>query len=162
MGCGEPAAYCFGGHTVLFFEWLFFVTSPSPVGSLPILSQFKVLLESPVRLTPSLLVIQAAASLLSSFRYPRVRWIALVPAACLLGVLAMILLDNFTYTLFGIGILTTGEGLRALYIGILAALIVFAWQQLSKWFSAIFVRRGVAEGALSYRRCSCVPQYPPP
>jgi Sulfatase len=144
----------------LFFEWLFFVTSPSPVGSLPILSQFEVLLESPVRLTPSLLVIQAAASLLSSFRYPRVRWIALVPAACLLGVLAMILLDNFTYTLFGIGIVTTGEGVRALYIGILAALIVFARQQLLKWFSAIFARQGVAEGALTLSTffiCASIP-----
>jgi hypothetical protein len=143
-----------------FFEWLFFVTKPSPTGSLPILRQVEVLLKSPLELMPSLLCVQGSASLLSCIRYPRVRWIALLPAACVTGVLMMILIDNFTYTIFGIGIVTAGAATYALYVPVLVEMIVVAGWQLSKWFSAVFMRCRLAEGALvlsTLFACAAVP-----
>jgi hypothetical protein len=143
-----------------FFEWLFFVTKRSSTSSLPILRQVEVLLKSPLELMPFLLCVQGSASLLSCVRYPRVRWIALLPAACVMGVLMMILIDNFFYTIFAIGIVTASAATRALYVAVLVELIMVAGWQLSKWFSAVFIRRRVAEGALvlsALFACAAVP-----
>src|SRR6266542_3078763 len=87
------------------FEWLFFVTKPSPLSALRFGTQAVVLLKSPLAIMRPLVAVQALASAVAAIGYPRLRGIAVVPAALVLGLLCLVLVDNFTYTIFGFGVL---------------------------------------------------------
>jgi hypothetical protein len=117
---------------LLFSEWLFQVTKPSPLSALPLGSQLKVLLSAlDVRTLNWILCAQLAASSASVVRYPRARTLALWPAAAIGGLLLLLLLDNFTYTLFGIGVTRAGAVLRVAYALALCALIFLVWWKLA-------------------------------
>ncbi len=128
----------------LFFEWLFFVTKPSPTAGLPLGEQLLVLLRSPRPLVLPLLAVQAGASLVAFVGYPRLRAVAVIPASLVGGVLLLVLADNFTYTVFGFGILTAGEWLRIAYAGLLPTMIAIAGWTLFGWLGrALLARRAV-------------------
>ena len=118
----EGGAWWAGFVLLLLFEWLFIITRPSATAGLAFSEQLRVLVESPLPALVPLLAVQAAASLLSMAAYPRLRFVALVPAAIVIGGLMMLLIDNFTYTMFGFGILTAGEPLRVVYATLLPVL----------------------------------------
>jgi arylsulfatase A-like enzyme len=109
----------------LLLEWLFFATKPSFLEALSASEGVGVLLAAP--LLPAGLVLGAAAVLWPLH--------GLVPAAALVlarallaGVLtccAFILIDNFTYTLFGVGVVSTAGPARFAYLALL--LVLFAW-----------------------------------
>ena len=120
----------------LFSEWLFFVTKPSPTSALPLLGQLRVLVESPGPILLPLLLAQALASVLSVLAYPRTRAIAVVPAAAVGGWLLLVLLDNFTHTLFGVGIMRSGDAVRVAYTALLPMLSVIAGWKLVGWADA--------------------------
>ena len=122
-------------------EWLFFVTKPSPLASLPFGEQLAVLAKAPFPYLLPLVAIQAFASAVSLVKYPRVRAAAVVPAACVCGFGLLLLIDNFTYTVFGFGVLTAGEMLRVVYATLLPLLAVCAGWKLSAWLSAVSARR---------------------
>lgn len=110
----------------LLFEWLFIVTKPSPTAALPFAEQLIVLVASPVPILWPLYAVQAVASAVAAAVYPRLRNVALLPAAVVLGLLLLVLIDNFTYTVFGFGILNSNAVVRLLYAALLPALVVFA------------------------------------
>lgn len=116
-----------------FFEWLFFVTKPSVLAELPLGRQIAVLVESPAPLVLPLVALQAVASLASIAWYPRIRAVTLIPSTAIGGLLLFVLVDNFTYTVFGFGVLTVGLTLRGIYVALLLALMGLVGWKVGQW-----------------------------
>jgi arylsulfatase A-like enzyme len=111
----------FAAYFHAFMEWLFFVTqTSSSLSILSLLEKGKVLFVTGGVIA---FVTLAGAALLS---LPARKWtpIAFLPAALNLSITALILLDNFTYTLFKFGTVTT-DAWRILYT--LGFLLTFMW-----------------------------------
>jgi hypothetical protein len=113
----RTAAYAVLALYILFFmEWLFYVTKPSFFSVLSPSQALAVLLVAPL---PYLLVvcgllgIARLAQLAASARVAVVTW-ALIPAS-LLCATAILMIDNFTYTLFEFGVVTLRSAFRFLY-----------------------------------------------
>lgn len=111
------------------FEWLFLSTSATPIAALPASERIGALLTGPLPLLPPLLLIQLAFSI-AAVLHEKVRFLAVVPAAGVLAVLGLILIDNFTYTLFRFGVLTSGAAGRAAYAALLLMLFIAAGRKL--------------------------------
>lgn len=139
------AALC--GLAYATSEWLFIVTRPSALASLPFATQLTVLTRAPQPLLWPLLGAQLTASLVSLVAFPRVRGLALVPGAVIGGALLLLLLDNFTYTLFGVGVLTTDGFARVAYAAALPGLMVVAGYRLCRWADALVSSRHVPRAA---------------
>jgi hypothetical protein len=114
-------------------EWLFLITMPSSTAALAWPAKLSVLAQAPAPYLLPLLGIQTVASLASVVSYPRARAVAVVPAAIAGGLLLLLLIDNFTYTLFRFGTLTTGEFGRIVYITALPVLVALAGWKLFGW-----------------------------
>ena len=114
----------------VFNEWLFFVTKPSFMSALSLFDRFLILATTPVPLLalllPLVLICALPSVLLSSpawvRRYAKV--VCVVPT-CLLSISCLLLVDNFTYTVMGVGIQSSPMGPGSLYIVVFAALLVF-------------------------------------
>jgi arylsulfatase A-like enzyme len=117
-------------------EWLFMVTRPSPLAALPLATRLAVLGRGPLPTLLPLLGAQLVATIVSLVAYPRTRALAVVPAAAIGGALLLTLVDNFTYTLFGFGVLTSDGVLRVAYAAVVPALVVVAGARLYRWVSA--------------------------
>jgi arylsulfatase A-like enzyme len=138
------------GVLYIFFEWLFFITKPSPVAELPFPGQLSVLVETPLPALLPLVGAQVVASLLSLIAFPRVRLLALVPAAAVGGVLLLVLLDNFTYTVVGYGIIMAGGPMRLFYAMLLALFAAIVLLKLAPWLERVHSRRRVAGVAVAF------------
>ncbi len=95
-----------------FMEWLFFVTQSSSLSTLSWFEKIKVLLVTGgvVSLLPLLLLL--------ALIIPAREWKTpgYIPAALVLSLTALILLDNFTYTVAKFGVVSTTGTWRILYI----------------------------------------------
>ncbi|MCK6584364.1 MAG: hypothetical protein L6Q49_14810, partial [Anaerolineales bacterium] len=102
-------------------EWLFFVTQSSSLSILSFYEKLKVLF-----VTGGVISFILIAFLLL-LAYPARRWKApgYVPAALMLSITVLVMLDNFTYTLFEIGIVTASGFWRILYAVLLT--LIFYW-----------------------------------
>ena len=118
------------------FEWLFLVTKPSSLAVLPFATQLSVLAHAPMPTVWPLLGIQLIASGLSLLAFPRLRALAVLPAALIGGALLLVLVDNFTYTLLGVGVLTSDGPWRVAYAAVFAGLVGVAGDRLLRWTSA--------------------------
>ncbi len=132
----------------LLSEWVFFVTKPSPLAGLPLTTELAVLLRSPLNILLPLLCVQAIVSVASGLGSPHLRWLAIVPGAMVGGVLLLQLIDNFTYTLFGFGVLTVGLSFRLIYAALLFALVACAGWTLAGWAAYVAARRHASMMAL--------------
>jgi hypothetical protein len=105
----------------VFMEWLFFATKPSTLSVLSLYEKLKVLVVSGGIVAFILFVVFAV------FLIPAKKWKAFgyIPSALMLSISALILLDNFTYTLFKFGITTTLAGWRIIYMVIF--IVIFLW-----------------------------------
>lgn len=122
------------GYIYTFLEWIFFVTKPSFMDTMSTVDKVRVfwlagLFFALVSVVLPLLF--AGLDLALKFlRSSRIFLYAatLVPAG-VLAVLSLLLIDNFTYTLFKFGIVSTGGVARALYavvfLGLLA--LIYRW-----------------------------------
>lgn len=123
----KPQTALFFNLTVLaaffhaFMEWLFFVTQSSSLSTLSWFDKLKVLFVTGgvVSVLPLLLLLVLII--------PARKWktAGYVPAALMLSLTVLILLDNFTYTVAQIGIVSTTGAWRILYIAGLA--VIFYW-----------------------------------
>lgn len=141
------AALCALAYTAS--EWLFIVTRPSALASLPFFTQLTVLAHAPQPLLWPLLGVQVVAGLVSLVAFPRARAVAVVPAAVIGGALLLLLLDNFSYTLFGFGVLTTDGVVRVLYAAALPGLMVVAGYRLFRWADVLVVSSPVPSAAVA-------------
>ena len=133
----------------LLSEWLFLVTNASPTAGLSLGTQLLSLLKAPIPVVMPLLVAQALATSISLVAYPRFRWAACAPAAMILGFLLLVLIDNFTYTLFSVGLVRSGEPLRLVYATMLAMLSAGAGWKLYGWLGDASRRPVLVTTALS-------------
>lgn len=114
-----------------FMEWLFFVTKPSSLSILTIFEKVDVLFITGGVVSALLLAGFAIFFLISHLR-PKWDFLLYIPAAFILSVTALILFDNFTYTVFKFGIVSTDGVVRALYtLGFIVAI----------WWMSRFARR---------------------
>lgn len=115
----------------VFMEWVFFVTKPSSLSILTLYEKIKVLAISGGIYA---LVLLGGFAIIS---IPARKWKALtcLPSAFMLSITALVLIDNFTYTLFKFGIITTLGAWRIIYtvIFILILLYVFRFAQRANW-----------------------------
>jgi hypothetical protein len=132
----------------VFFEWLFFITKPSPTSALGFRDQLVVLAKSPIPVVLPLIAVQVVASVISIVRYPRMRGLAVVPAAIVGGVLLLVLVDNFTYTVLGFGMLTGGEVVRVAYSAFFAMCIAIAGRKIFATLALAASLRGSAAAGL--------------
>jgi hypothetical protein len=125
-----------------FAEWIFLVTGVSFMGGMALAPALEVLLLGGLFLAVVAMTLLAAAAILAlALDGVRRAWWAvllaeLVPTAWL-TLLGVILVENFTYVVFGFGILTSAGALRSLYGSLisLAAGLIYA-QRLKAWIPA--------------------------
>lgn len=153
----------FSLYLYVFLEWLFFATKPSFLSSYTVVEQVGALGAGPLFFLPAVLVsfgLSVAAYLLLA-RLPQLNRsavLAMVPAA-VATVVTVLLIDNFTYTVFALGIVRTPAHLpNLLLVGVVA--IWLAW---CFWFSSKINRdndmvrvRWAAPGLLLFSLASCV------
>lgn len=124
----------FAVYFYVFMEWLFFVTKPSFMDVMEIGQKVEILLFSALFLT--LVCLAAVLILFGLSLLPGLAnfWLACLYAAGLIpaGILAatsLLLVDNFTYTLFGVGVVTSQGFIRSFYGEIFLAVLVlwYGW-----------------------------------
>jgi phosphoglycerol transferase MdoB-like AlkP superfamily enzyme len=119
----------------VFMEWVFFATKPSFMDLLGWSDKVKILLISGVVLALLALLLWelfvVISFLLSPFLPSFHKYAFQFPAAFLLACLALILFDNFTYTIFQFGIVDTQTLLRVLYGLGSAGIFIYFTKQLA-------------------------------
>jgi len=127
----------FVSYSFVFFEWLFQVTKPSFMSVLPLLDKIKVFFGTGSLFVIAVLLMIIPVLLLNKLPGLKARKQALnligtlVPAA-ILASLSLLLVDHFTYTLFGFGVYKTAGLVRAAYaLFFLVAIFIF-WGEINK------------------------------
>jgi arylsulfatase A-like enzyme len=110
----------FSAYFYAFMEWLFFVTKPSSLSVLTLLDKIKVFFITggiiSLSLLAALLILALPALLVRHPVWrPRLFYLAYLVPALMLGITALVMFDNFTYTVFKFGIISTQGILRAVY-----------------------------------------------
>jgi arylsulfatase A-like enzyme len=122
----------FSAYFYAFMEWLFFVTKSSSLSVLTPLDSGMVLAVTggivALLLVISLLVLSLPAWLVRNVIWrPRLQILGYLVPALMLSVTALVMFDNFTYTVFKFGIVSTQGVWRALYA---LGFVLFAWWML--------------------------------
>ncbi len=118
----------FGLFLFLSLEWLFLVTKPSFFSALSWFERLRVLFSSlGVLLVPILCLFILLVPVSRLVPWPPWRWTAALIPTVTLSFTALLLVDNFTYTLFGVGVKTIEGRWRGICLLLLltAATIVF-------------------------------------
>ena len=118
----------FGLSLFLSLEWLFLVTKPSFFSALSWFERLRVLFSSlGVLLVPILCLFILLVPVSRLVPWPPWRWTAALIPTVTLSFTALLLVDNFTSTLFGVGVKTIEGRWRGIYLLLLltAATIVF-------------------------------------
>ena len=140
LGTASAAAAFF----YVLMEWVFFATKPSFMSTLGGGERVRILLLAPLPLVVASLVavgaLAAAAKIAPRARWALVRSGALVPGF-LLAATFLLLLDNFTYTAFGVGVATTAGIWRYAYLAGFAGLWGWGWR----------LAMGLVRGVLGWR-----------
>jgi arylsulfatase A-like enzyme len=119
-------------------EWLFFVTQSSSLSTLPLLDKVEVLFS-----TAGVIVLLLLALLLI-LALPSLKWkfLGYIPSALILSITVLVMLDNFTYTVFKFGIVSAFGAWRLIYT--VGFLLIFYWmfrfmQRQTLWKGASFL-----------------------
>jgi arylsulfatase A-like enzyme len=136
----------FSAYFYAFMEWLFFVTKSSSLSVLSPLDVGMVLAVTggivALLLVISLIVLSLPSWLVRNATWrPRLQVLGYLVPALMLSVTALVMFDNFTYTVFEFGIVSTQGVWRALYA---LGFVLFAWWMLR------FVQRTVQKNVKRY------------
>ena len=125
-GISAAAAFLY-----VLMEWVFFATKPSFMSTLGTEERVRILLLAPLPLAGICAAVCGALGLVARFA-PRTRnALALFGAGLpgfLLAATAWLLLDNFTYSLFGFGVATSSGFGRGAHLATFAALWAAGWK----------------------------------
>jgi hypothetical protein len=119
-------------------EWIFFVTKPSFMSGMTLWSQIKIYLLSALGLCilPVLIIVILGSvdrALQAKFvRTPLISFGLIIPV-WLISSLILLLFDNFTYTVFGFGIVSTERFLRAAYGICFIVLLLFSYYKIRRY-----------------------------
>jgi len=122
-------------------EWLFFATMPSFLSIAALSEQVLALLVTPLFILAysgiAFLLFALLTAVIKRYvpKFPNL--IVLVPAA-IAAIAAMLMFDNFTYTVFGIGIVNSRSSQSYLY----AALVILTFSFFAHRFSSISSKQG--------------------
>ena len=139
----------------VLMEWVFLATKPSFLNVFSWPDKLKILFTSGVLAAGVSLFGLGVVYLIG--RTVRLRrnpqgffWLASLMPAAILAALLLLMLDNFTYTLFSFGIATTQGIGRALYVALFLALVGWSiWQvtgmaaTIQRWLVSLAKRRSV-------------------
>jgi arylsulfatase A-like enzyme len=132
----------------VFMEWIFFVTKPSFMDFMGWLEKIEILLVPSFGLMVSgvvlVLVIAGLDWIISRFRQTRVLIFvgSLVPTI-ILAAISLILVDNFTYTIFNFGIVSSTGFVRFLYALGFITLCIF----INRWILGLMGLRGESQSS---------------
>jgi arylsulfatase A-like enzyme len=101
-------------YIYVFMEWVFFATKPSFMSSMNAAQKLMVLFVASFILTLTAFLLAGVTILIARLQGPLHWLVALIPAV-IFTLLALILFDNFTYTVFKFGIVTSQGVWRAIY-----------------------------------------------
>jgi arylsulfatase len=105
-------------------EWLFQITKPSFMSALSLGEAFQVLLVSPLYPLALLLPLQALVALLP------LAWPAAVIPGAVHSATALLLADNFAYTVFGVGVVSLAGSARWVCAALwLATFLLIVWRR---------------------------------
>ncbi len=143
-----------------FMEWLFILTKPSFMDALSLGVCVQILIFTGALLAGLgllflLLLYLAGLTPPGRTHQPTLLWAGALLPAGLLSILGLLLLDNFTYSLFGYGIVSTRGMVRGGYgagFAVLACL-VYRWlaramPRCSQWIDRLRFRRWLVPGCL--------------
>ena len=129
--------FCLATFTIyfsVFMEWLFFITKPSFMDPLPVLEKVGIYLLASLLITAGVLLLLGVLWLISLLPFVRRYWKIFLYAGgvipgVFLAVTFLILIDNFTYTVFHLSTLTSEGAWRGVYgaIFVLIAAGCSAW-----------------------------------
>jgi len=123
------------GILLVFMEWLFITTKPSFLNIATVSEKLGVLLFTSLLFIGILLLLSIPGLLISSIFHNQIRifahLLALFPAV-VLATLSLLLIDNFTYTLFKFGIVGSSGSTRVVYLLIWIGLLVFINLKLAR------------------------------
>jgi len=124
------------GFLLVLMEWLFIATKPSFLSASSLVEKINVLFVTSFLLV-GLLLLFSMPALLIYFIYPRqskifAHLLAIIPAAVLAS-LALLLIDNFTYTVLKFGIVDSHGITRGIYLLIWIGLFVLSNLRLAKY-----------------------------
>jgi hypothetical protein len=121
----------FAVYFYVFMEWLFFVTKPSFMDVMEVGPKIEILLFAALFLTLvclAALLILFGLSLIPGLANFWLAWLyaaGLIPAG-ILAATSLLLVDNFTYTLFRVGVVTSKGFIRASY-GLIFLTVLVLW-----------------------------------
>jgi hypothetical protein len=112
-------------YVYVFMEWVFFVTKPSFMSSMNTWQKTMVFFVSGFVFTVVAFLLEGLTITIFKFlKSPR--WVIAIVPALIFTFLSLILLDNFTYTVFKFGIVTSEGVWRGMYaVGFLVVFILF-------------------------------------
>ena len=124
------------GILFVFMEWLFFITKPSFLSASQAIEKTGVLVVTSLLVVAFLLLFSIPALLICAI-FPKqikffARLLAIVPAVVLAS-LALLLLDNFTYTVFKFGIVDSIGPIRGVYLIVWILLFILANLRLAQY-----------------------------
>lgn len=138
-GVSTAAAFLY-----VLMEWVFFATKPSFMSTLGTEERVRILLLAPLPLAGICAAVCAALGLAARLA-PRARnALALLGAGLpgfLLAATAWLLLDNFTYSLFGFGVATSSGFGRGAHLATFAALWAGGWKWTLGWVRGVLAGR---------------------
>jgi glucan phosphoethanolaminetransferase (alkaline phosphatase superfamily) len=124
-------------YLYVFMEWIFFATKPSFLSMMSLVSKIEVLLLSGLALSAlslAALLIFAFVDFLGTItglsRF--MRYLGLAIPAVILSAMVLLLLDNFTYTVFEFGIVSTSGIWRAAYALLFVLLLGVIYRHVLK------------------------------
>jgi hypothetical protein len=104
-------------------EWVFFTTKPSFMSLMELPQKLTIFFLSAFVLTIPLLVLAGLTLLL--FKWFKVSWVPAIVPALLFTFLSLILFDNFTYTVFEFGVVTSQGAWRVVYAAAVIAVFIY-------------------------------------
>lgn len=123
------------GVLLVFMEWLFIITKPSFLSASTFFEKISVLLVTSLLVIAFLLLFSIPALTICSIFLKQIKifayLLAVVPAAVLAS-LALLLIDNFTYTVFKFGIVDSTTTIRGIYFGIWILMFVLSDHMLAR------------------------------
>ena len=121
-----------------FMEWIFFITKPSFMDFLPTQEKINILMQAGLFISLTLFVLMLICALvnlvLDKFNLPSLQ-LQLFPAIALSSGMALILVDNFTYTVFNFGIISS-KGERFLYLLLVGFFLYYFYQEFRRFLLA--------------------------
>ena len=118
-------------------EWLFFITKPSFFNLIAPIEKFEIFLQAGFLLAFTTLVIAVLFWVLDSFLvllhkngFPL--YLSTILPGAIIACLSLLMLDNFTYTLFSIGVVSTEGIWRVFYAALFIMWFLFLQRQILK------------------------------